>query len=170
MRQRLVGMAVAAVTAMGGATAHAQGGSAAVRPEDAAVRALITNGMKRSATFHDLNTRLDDTNVVVYVRFSRCDGGVAACLVWVSGGAGPRRLLIKLDHVRRHPDDLTVLLAHELQHAYEVAAAPEVRDMASFQSSFASRGWKHEAGFETEAARKVAATVAAELSHGRGLE
>src|SRR5687768_16738887 len=118
MGQRLVGMALAAIATAGGATTHA-GGSAAVRPEDPAVRALIASGMKRSATFRDLNTRLDETDVVVYVRFSRCDGGVAACLVWVSSGAGPRRFLIRLDNLRRPPDELTVLLAHELQHAHE---------------------------------------------------
>ena len=168
MGQRLVGMALAAIATVGGATARAQVGSAAVRPEDPAVRALIASGMKRSATFRDLNTRLDETDVVVYVRFSRCDGGVAACLVWVPSGPGPRRLLIRLDNLRRPPDELTVLLAHELQHAHEVAAAPEVKDAGSFQSAFASRGWKHGNGFETEAARKVAALVAAELSRARG--
>ena len=88
MRQGIVGVVLAAIAAMGGVTANAQGESPAVRPEDAAIRALIASGMERSATFRDLKTRLDSADVIVYVRFSRCAGGVAACLAWASAGAG----------------------------------------------------------------------------------
>jgi hypothetical protein len=167
MRHRLVGTALAVIAAAGGSVGHAQNRSAAVRPVDAAVRALVARGTQRSTTLRDLSTRLDDTDVVVYVRFSRCNGSVAACLLWVSGDAGSRRLLIRLDNFGHPPDELTALLAHELQHAQEVATAPEIRDERSFQRSFASRGWKHGAGFETEAARTVAAVVTAELVHAR---
>ena len=37
-------------------------------------------------------------------------------------------------------------------------------DVVSFQNSFASRGWKHAAGFETEEAAKISTRVAAELN------
>ena len=164
MRQGLVGVVLAAIAATGGVTANAQGESPAVRPEDAAIRALIASGMERSATFRDLKTRLDSADVIVYVRFSRCAGGVAACLDWASATADPHRLLlIKLDRFGRSPDELTALLAHELQHANEVASAPEITDLASFAKSFASRGWKHRDGFETEEARTISRRVAAEL-------
>ena len=135
-----------------------------MRPEDAAIRALVASGMGRSATFRHLHARLDASNVIVYVRFSRCAEGVGACLVWVSAGAGARRLLIMLDRFGRSPDELTVLLAHELQHANEVASAPEITDLDSFRKAFASLGWKHSDGFETEQARTITRKVAAELS------
>jgi hypothetical protein len=164
---------VLAIAATGGVIANAQGESHAVRPEDTGIRALIASGMERSATFRDLKTRLDNSDVIVYVRFSHCAGGVAACLVWASAGADPRRLVIKLDRFGRSPDELTVLLAHELQHSHEVASAPEITDVASFGKIFASRGWKHGDGFETEQAREISRRVAAELNraeHGASPE
>jgi hypothetical protein len=68
-------------------------------------------------TFRDLNTGLDNANVIVYVRFSPCSAGVPACLVWASADTDARRLLIKINRFGRSPDELTALLAHELQHA-----------------------------------------------------
>jgi hypothetical protein len=120
--------------------------------------------MERSGTFRHLTSRLSGSDVVVYVRFSRCPGNVAGCLLWASAAPGLRRVLIKLDQFGRSPDELTALLAHELQHAAEVAGAPEIQDLASFQKSFARHGWKGAQGFETAQATDVAKRVAAELS------
>jgi hypothetical protein len=148
----------------GGGALNAQSGSPALRPEDAGISALIAGGIERSGTFRDLSTRLERGDVIVYVRFSPCDSGVPACLVWAGVAAGPRRVLIKLDKVGLSPDQLTALLAHELQHANEVASATDITDAASFRKAFASRGWKHRAGFETEEATRITRKVAAELA------
>jgi hypothetical protein len=164
MWRGMVGAILMAMVATGEAIANAQTESPRVRPEGAAIRALIERGRERSATFRDLNTRLDNANVIVYVRFERCFHGVPACLFWASADSDTRRLLIKIDRFGRSPDEQTALLAHELQHASEVAADSEITDLTSFQNSFASRGWKHAAGFETEEAGKVSKRVAAELS------
>src|SRR5688572_22197126 len=139
MGQAIVAAVVAAIAATGGVTADAQSESSAVRPEDAAIRALIASGMERSATFRDLKTRLDTSDVIVYIRSSSCAARVGACLAWVSASAGTRRLLVTLDRFGRSPDELTALLAHELQHASEVASAPEITDLDSFVRSFSSR-------------------------------
>jgi hypothetical protein len=162
MRQA-IGVALVAVVAAGVASLHAQHRPPAVRPESAEAGALIASGTDRSATFRDLATRLDLTDVVVYVRLSRCAARVPACLNWVASSAGSRRLLIRVDRFDRSLDDVTALLAHELQHASEVASATEVTDLGSFQRLFASRGWKHADGFETAQAGDVTRTVAAEL-------
>jgi hypothetical protein len=146
---------------------NAQDESPRVRPEGDGIRALIDRGMEQSATFRNLNTTLGSSNVVVYVRFAPCSAGVPACLLWASAEGGVRRLLIKIDRFGGSPDEQTALLAHELQHANEVASDPEISDAISFQNSFASRGWKHAAGFETEVAGKVSNRVAAELSRYR---
>jgi hypothetical protein len=164
VRQGMVGLVLAAIAVIGGDAVNAQGAPAAVRPEHAAIRALIASGLERSATFRDLNARLDRSDVVVYIRFSRCTGRVSACLVWGSAGNGIRRLLISLDRFGRSPDELTAMLAHELQHANEVAAASEITDVDSFQKSFATGGWRHGTGFETAEATRITRQVAAELS------
>jgi hypothetical protein len=164
MGRGMAGVMLMTMVVTGGRMVNAQTASPRLRPEGGAIRALINRGMKRSATFRDLNTRLDNTNVIVYVRSARCSSGVPACLHWVSANTDARRLLIKIDTFGRSPEELTALLAHELQHANEVASDPEITDLTSFQNSFALRGWKDVAGFETEEAGKVSKRVAAELS------
>ena len=161
MRVALVlrlGVAIAA-----GGILHAQVASTAVRPEQDAVHRLVARGMDRSETFRGLSARLDSSDVVVYVRFAGCAGGVPACLVMASEGPGPRRLLVKLDRFGRSESDLIALLAHELQHANEVATAPEVRDAASFREFFERRGRKGSDGFETAQAKEITRRVAEEL-------
>jgi hypothetical protein len=124
--------------------------------------------MVRSATLRGVVAQLDNSNVVVYVRFAPCSGGVPACLAWAAAVANTRRLLIKIARFGHSPDELTALLAHELQHAAEVAADAQITDLASFQQSFASRGWKHGTGFETGEAIDISRRVAAELTRSYG--
>ena len=163
MWREMGGVVLVTIVMTGARTANAQTASIRIRPEHGGIRTLIDQGLQRSATFRDLHTGLDRSNVVVYVRFSRCSGGVPSCLLWASADTDARRVLIKIDSFGRSPDELTVLLAHELQHATEVASDSAIRDLASFQKSFASRGWKHAAGFETAEAREISKRVAAEL-------
>ena len=173
MRQEVMGVVLAAIAAAGEVPMAAQGASPALRPESAAVRALMTKGVERSSTFRDLASRLSGADVIVYVRFSRCPGDVPGCLLWASAVPGLRRVLIKLDPFGRSQNELTALLAHELQHALEVSDAPEVRDLASFQKAFAGLGWKGSHGFETAQAKEITKRVAAELgstSDGANLE
>jgi hypothetical protein len=164
MGRGMAGVMLMTMVVTGGRMVNAQTASPRLRPEGAAIHALIDRGTEGSATFRDLKTGLDNGNVIVYIRFSPCAGGVPACLAWVSADTDVRRLLIKIDRFGRSPDELTALLAHELQHANEVASDSEITDLASFQKSFMSRGWKHAAGFETEKAREISKRVAAELS------
>src|SRR5262245_53510518 len=117
MWQAMVGVVIVTAMTAGGRELNAQSGTPRIRPEDAAVRALIDRAMERSATFRELHHGLDLGNVNVYVRFARCSAGVPACLVWASTDARARRLLITLDRFGRSLDELTALLAHELQHA-----------------------------------------------------
>ena len=163
MQRRMTVLALMTMVASG-SVLNAQITPSALRPEDAGIRALIAGGIERSGTFRDLNTRLESGDVTVYVRFSSCDGGVPACLVWAGVVAGPRRVLIKLDRFGSSPDRLTALLAHELQHANEVASATDLVDAVSFRKAFASRGWNHGTGFETEEATRITRKVAAELA------
>jgi hypothetical protein len=165
MWRRLVGVSLLTIIATGEGIINAQSESPRVRPESAGTRALIDRGLERSGTFRELNTRLQNTNVIVYVRFSSCSQGVPSCLLWASADTGGRRLLVKLDRFGRSPDELTALLAHEFQHANEVAADLAITDPVSFENSFASRGRKHTAGFETAEAGEILRKVTAELSH-----
>ena len=166
MRHGLVVLFATAVV-LSGMDLSAEGAPTAVRPEGA-VRALVAKGLERSATFRNLVRRLDATDVVVYVRFSRCTG-VPACLLWASAGPRVRMLVARLDRFGHSDDELIALLAHELQHAYEVASGPATTDAASFGRWFATRGWKGAHGFETAEAQDVSRKVSAELIRAAGL-
>lgn len=168
MWRGLVGVMLTAMATTGGRIVNAQTVSPRLRPESAAIRALIGRGLKGSATFRNLTGRLDSANVIVYVQFSRCSAGVPACLLWASADTNARRLVIKIDRFGRSPDELTALLAHELQHANEVGADSAITDLASFRRSFASHGRQHGAGFETEEAAEVSRRVSSELSRRGG--
>ena len=163
MRTRLASVTLAAIAMYGGCL-NAQERAAAVRPEEPALREVIALGTARSATFRELASRLDSSDVVVYVRLAPCVGKVASCMLWASEAGGTRRLLIKLDRFGRSLNELAALLGHELQHANEVADAPEIRDPVSFRNAFVSRGSKHAAGFETEAAAAAGRRVSVELA------
>lgn len=163
MRKRVVGLFLAVISVAGATRLNAQQAPQAVRPEGSGVQRLIAGGFERSATFRALVTTLDNADVVVYVRFARCAGDVPACLLWVTAGSGPRRLVVRLDRFVRSEDELTALLAHELQHANEVALNPGVKDLTSFRKLFESRGWKGQSGFETRAAGDIGRHVKAEL-------
>lgn len=90
---------------------NAQNTPRSIRPEGPAVRALIARGLERSATFRDLVMALDNADMVVHVRFSLCNGRVPACLLWISGGPTPRRLLIRISRFDRSEKDLIALVA-----------------------------------------------------------
>ena len=164
MWQPLIGLAIAAGAVCASSVTAPEDPPKAVRPEDPGIRQLIADGMTRSATFRDLATRLDSSDVVVYVRFAPCIGNVPACLLWASESGGIRRLVIKLERVGHSPNEVIALLAHELQHANEVASSSEIRDLASFRTSFATRGSRNADGYETEEAQTVGRRVSVELA------
>lgn len=166
MSQRFIVLTSAAVLC-GFATSTAAQPAPVIRPEHPDLRKMIDDGAERSATFQNLIARLEATSLVVYIRFDRCAGGVAACTRIAAPQDATRRLLIVLDKFGRGPSDLIALLAHELQHAIEIAEAPHVVDEASFRHFYATTGLRHSAGYETAAALHVTRTVASELANRR---
>jgi hypothetical protein len=147
----------------------------ALRPEVQDLRKTIQEGIDGSPTFRRLLERLNASNLVVYVRFGRCAGAVAGCTHLIAHQGTARRLLIVLDRFGRSPWDLVALLAHELQHALEIADAASVVDVPSLRHLYATTGRRvyattgrrGEEGYETDAAIRVARTVTSELAKRR---
>jgi hypothetical protein len=106
---------------------------------------------------------LEHSDVVVFVRFHRCAGGVAACLHLLTQRAPMRVLRITLDHEPRRNREYVCLLAHELLHALEIARSPQVVDAPSFARFYLSSGHRSAAGFETDGARSISLVVGREL-------
>ena len=134
-----------------------------VRPETAAVRALVGRASARSATFRSLVASLDGLDARVYVQFASCSGPVPACLLMQQESSGPRTFVARLDRYGRSEEELIVLLAHELQHAVEIAGASDVVDTESLRRFLRIHGRQWTCGFETPGAQTVARKVATEL-------
>ena len=80
----------------------------------------------------------------------------SAYLRFVSRAAGLRYLLVQVARWDVSPTDRVAWLAHELQHAVEIARAPDVQDNASVARLYRQIGWQSGRGrFETSEARWV---------------
>ena len=103
-----------------------------VRATTTDAKELVSRGIARSQTFGRLMAALDGTDVIVYVEVIRnLPPAVAGRLLFATTiPGGPRYVRVQIS--ADGPMSMRVAaLGHELQHAVEVAAAPEVRCEAS---------------------------------------
>src|SRR5262245_22738816 len=108
-----------------------------VRSTNRYIGALVREGYDRSATFRELVHTIQRSNVTVWVQPGMCAGGrIRACLVSVSGSARARYIWIKIDPQHTIRDRLIAAIAHELQHAVEIAEAPDVTDASAVVSLY----------------------------------
>lgn len=138
----------------------------AVRPLNRDAELLLAEARRRSSTIARLLAALETGDLVVYLDvrlMPRCRTGRLRLVA--SNGAG-RFVKVDISATARW-DEAFGLLGHELQHAVEVASAPEVRDAGSLARFYRRIGNPRPAQastFETEEAIKVRAQVLAELS------
>ena len=127
--------------------------------------AVIRDLLARSETARALAADLEARDAIVYVVMKRILPGRRAVTQFVTASHGVRYIRITLGPVA-HRDDLAALLAHELQHANEIASAPAVIDSAGVRRLYRAIGEERPAtsSFETAAAQTVGARVRAELS------
>jgi hypothetical protein len=99
-----------------------------VRSTQRFVIALIREGYERSPIFRELVDTLQQSNIIVFVQPATCAGGrIRSCLTSVNGSAMERHIRISVDTRTSH-NALIATMAHELQHAVEIAEHPEVVD------------------------------------------
>jgi hypothetical protein len=131
---------------------------------------LVWESVARSSIVEDLLRQLEATGVIVYL-VDTMPGAVAgpvSHLVYLSNDETARYLLIRIDRWRSSPYERIALLGHELQHALEVAAAPEVRDAQGLAKLYRRIGWENQKDkFETEAAQMVGAQVRKQVTKGQ---
>ena len=127
---------------------------------------LIAELLACSETARALVAAIEASDLIVYVQFTpEQPAGRGATRLAVASPVY-RYLRIVLG-ARTHPKDRPSLLAHELQHAVEIARAPEVRDDEGLRRLYGEIGEDPHArtGFETTAARDVAARVQREMGN-----
>ncbi len=138
-----------------------------VRATDPRIEAAIAYGIERSPTFRSLVDAIARSDLIVYIStppnmVAPLEGEIH--FVTSVGAYRYMRILIRGD---LSPWDRTATIGHELQHAREVAGAPDVVDNRTMDALF------HRIGFgvgvdrhETDAARAVTVQVTQELLPG----
>jgi hypothetical protein len=97
-----------------------------LKPADAEMRRLISDGFDRSATFRALVDAIHQSNGVVIVQYGLCaNGRFRSCVTNVDGDRGRRSIRIKVN-TQATDDRLIATIAHELHHAAEILSDPEV--------------------------------------------
>lgn len=168
MRSRkVVGCVVMALQLMSSGAFLAQESSDAhVRAHSALARRLIADGSQRSALFRALVERLDRSDVVVYVDLDmRMSDKTRGRLRFIGSAGGRRYVDVRVARALDHRIEMS-FLGHELQHAVEIAEAPEVVDARSMDRfyrrigfSISDRHW-HESRAAMETGRAIFREVA----------
>jgi hypothetical protein len=141
--------------------------TAHTRPLTPSTVALLADAAERSLIVRTLLQGLEQTDIVVYLSDSMSEsaGQPSACVGFLSRAAGTRYLLVRIDRWRLSPTDRIALLGHELQHAAEIAAAPDVQDGAALGRLYQHIGWESRRGqFETSDARLIGRRIKDELA------
>jgi hypothetical protein len=149
-----------------------------VRPRDVLSEYLVEQGRTRSATFHRLLGALALADVVIYIDVEpEAAQAPSGQLHFIRAGGGLRYVQITVRPettswhriLSRHVE-LVAVLGHELQHALEIASAPEVTDSGTFAELYGRIGLQlQDHAFDTVAARLVGTRIRTELMDADGI-
>jgi hypothetical protein len=157
----VAGLVLASVIGLAGAPVPCEH----VRTTEARILTIIELGVARSATFRRLVQTLDASDVIVYIepKFNR--SALAGYLSHRVIVAGPIRYVQIAVGMHGSENRLVALVAHELQHAVELAAATGVRDSESMARLFERASISFGCGgcYETSAAIDVEEAVLTEM-------
>jgi len=170
MRYVLVGVCLVSMVRV----VAAQDRGTNVRAESADIRRLIGDIAAKSTSFRALIERVDASDVIVYVRAHVLASQLLDGRIGFLGAHGGRRFFaIELACPRPRETQMTTL-AHELQHAVEIANAPWVDDsrtLAAYYQRIGVRlaGDAATATYETDAAQRMGRRVRDELQKSSGI-
>jgi hypothetical protein len=155
-------LAAAPATARPEDADEARPSTARVRALDARSAALLETGARRSPAIQQLVEELEQSDVIVYVETGLL--GFSGRTLFVGASAEARFLRITLD-VPEMDDRLLAWLGHELQHAAEIARAPDVRSAEAVRQLYLSVGHGVSGdGVCTPEAQRMTSQVAIELA------
>jgi hypothetical protein len=139
-----------------------------VRTTDATMRQLIRDARASSPTFRRLIDRLERSDVIVYVtRHYDMSPGLDGQLNFMSKAGGSRYVNVRVAW-DRPAQRLVSTLAHELQHAVEIADAADVVDEASLARAYTRFG--RPGSFNVRSMQAFETPEAVEVGHRVWLE
>lgn len=136
------------------------------RPLSAGAITLLKDAVEHSVIVEDLLEQIERTDLVVYLTDAMPGVfiGPKSTMVFLSGDTANRYLLIRLDAMRLPQPERIAALGHELHHALEVAAAPEVKGASDMAGLYRRIGWETSKGrFESRGAQAVSLQVFKQL-------
>ena len=139
-----------------------------IRILDHELKALFEQGLAQSPTLRALVAEIEAAPVLVFAECNlRLPSGVSGRLNFVTSVNGVRYVRVAIDCTMTHRWQVS-LLAHEIQHALEVATHPDVVDVDAMESLYEDIGFPTtrdgpERHFETAAAKAVQRAVNAEM-------
>lgn len=144
-----------------------------VRVEDERLARLLDYGKQHSALLQSLFTRLESSDVVVYVRCDRrLRAELSGHLSYVVTTGRLRYVIARVGYIGDRLRQIAVV-GHELRHAVEVADTPEIVDHTSLQSAYERIGYVNRfasAGgilaFESDPAVQAGERILRELRDG----
>jgi hypothetical protein len=133
------------------------------------MRRLIRDGLRESPSLQTLVHRLEHSDVVVYVECdARMQSRVAGRLLFVSAVGGLRYVVVRLARLPSRAQQIGIL-AHELQHAVEIADTPAIVDGPSLAREYLRFGHVNHGpageslAFDTDAAVAMGQKVMGEI-------
>jgi hypothetical protein len=135
-----------------------------LRPTQAFASRVVEDGLRKSPTFRRLVSRLQRSDVIVYVAVKPdMRPSLGGSLRYLGNSATDRFVFVSLNGQNsRHM--LVALLGHELQHAVEVADAPDVRDEAALSDLYRRIGVRRGMdAWDSVAAQQVGQVVRSEV-------
>lgn len=136
-----------------------------LRPADTTSARAFERGLACCPTIRALVREVESSDLIVYVEAGVVELPAVARTVLMGAGTSTRYVRVTL-HRMMPPDSLIELLGHELQHAVEIARAPEVRDRDSMLALYRRIGFHRSRAnhFETSLARQIGVRVRAEIA------
>jgi hypothetical protein len=134
-----------------------------VRPIDPQARELLLDGWRSSETMRGLIETLEESDLIVQVETQKVGARFRGQLRFMTATEECRyvRVSIRVPGARYL---LLPVLAHELQHAVEIAQATDVMDEESAEALLHRIGWEWQHTiFETEAALMIEQRVLVEI-------
>ena len=145
------------------------GGGTNVRAIDPVAEEILARALARSPSVQALIRQLEASDVIVHVDTAReMPAGIGGMTRFVTKSGGHRYLRVTVSQQLNWPGRIA-MLAHELKHACEVAAAA-VDDAAGMKRLFEADGFRTRGSrevFETMAAIRVEDRVRLELRERR---
>ena len=136
-----------------------------VRTTDKTVHALLLDGIRRSPTFAALVGSLNASDVIVYIeRVDKIAPNVSGQLMLVPVAGTQRYLRVQVVTNMTRTESIA-MIGHELRHALEVAAAPQVRTQEDLKRLYKRIGERGDGldTFDTPAAQNAGRQVKLEL-------